>query len=48
MLCYRSEDFLLDRPNCGYLYRDANEMGERKYDYTYVNAFSLMRFSIAE
>jgi adenylate cyclase len=48
MLCYRSEDFMLGRPNCGYLYRDDAGVGGMKYDYIYLNAFSLMRFSVAK
>jgi adenylate cyclase len=45
MLCYQSEDFALGRPNCGFLYRD---VGQTRYDYVYVNAFSLFHFSVAQ
>ncbi len=44
MLCYESKDFMLGRPNCGHVYRD----GETQFDYVYVNAFSVMRFSLAQ
>jgi adenylate cyclase len=46
MLCYQSEDFALGRPNCGFLYRDDNDVGQAAY--VYVNAFSLMHFSVAD
>jgi len=48
MLCYQSEDTLLGRPNCGFLYRDDKEVGQTRYDYVYVNALSLLHFSIAQ
>ena len=48
MLCYQSQDFMLGRQNCGYLYRDKAGVGAAKYEYVYVNAFSRMRFSIKE
>jgi adenylate cyclase len=47
MLCLQSDDFQQGRPNCGFLYRDLTEGGEARYDYVYVNAFSLLRFLIA-
>jgi len=47
MLCYQSDDFILGRPNCGFLYRDNKTVGQTQYDYAYVNAFSLLHFSIA-
>jgi TolB-like protein/class 3 adenylate cyclase/Tfp pilus assembly protein PilF len=46
-LCDRSEDFLLGRDNCGYLYHDPQNTGEAEFEYVYVNAFSLMHFSVA-
>jgi hypothetical protein len=48
MLCYQSEDFALGRPNCGFLYRDAKDVGQTRYDYVYVNAFSLLHFLVAQ
>jgi hypothetical protein len=48
MLCYQSEDFALGRPNCGFLYRDAQDVGQTRYDYVYVNAISLLHFSVAQ
>jgi adenylate cyclase len=48
MLCYRSEDFLLGRPNCGYLYHGPSSVGGTTYEYVYVNAFSLMHFSVTD
>ena len=47
-LCDRSDDFLLGRANCGYLYHDPNSIDGNKYEYVYVNAFSLMHFSVAD
>jgi adenylate cyclase len=47
-LCDLSDDFLLGRANCGYLYHDPNSLGGAKYEYVYVNAFSLMHFSVAD
>jgi adenylate cyclase len=46
-LCDLSGDFLLGRANCGYLYHDASSVDGTSYDYIYVNAFSLMHFSVA-
>jgi adenylate cyclase len=48
MLCYQSEDFALGRPNCGFLYNDPGSIDGTTYEYVYVNAFSLMRFSVAD
>ena len=48
MLCYQSEDFMLGRPNCGFLYRDNKKVGQTTYDYVYVNAVSLLHFSIVQ
>jgi adenylate cyclase len=48
MLCYQSEDFILGRPNCGFLYHDPSSIDGTTYEYVYVNAFSLMRFSVAD
>ncbi|HXV28838.1 MAG TPA: hypothetical protein VD840_00755, partial [Sinorhizobium sp.] len=48
MLCYQSEDFMLGRPSCGFLYRDDKEVGQTRYDYVYVNAVSLLHFSIVQ
>jgi adenylate cyclase len=48
MLCLQSDDFQQGRPNCGFLYRDPTEGGDARYDYVYVNAFSLLHFSIAQ
>jgi len=48
MLCYQSEDFTLGRPNCGFLYRDDKKISQTRYDYVYVNAFSLMHFLVAK
>jgi adenylate cyclase len=47
-LCDLSGDFLLGRANCGYLYHDPSSVGGTKYEYVYVNAFSLMHFSVAD
>jgi tetratricopeptide (TPR) repeat protein len=47
-LCDLSGDFLLGRANCGYLYHDPSSVDGTSYEYVYVNAFSLMRFSIAD
>jgi adenylate cyclase len=47
-LCDQSDDFLLGRDNCGYLYHDPKSLGGNKYEYVYVNAFSLMHFSVAD
>jgi adenylate cyclase len=44
MLCLQSDDFQQGRPNCGFLYRDRTEGGDARYDYVYVNAFSLCTF----
>jgi adenylate cyclase len=46
-LCDLSDDFLLGRANCGYLYHDPSSVDGTKYEYVYVNAFSLMHFSVA-
>ena len=48
MLCYQSEDFALGRPNCGFLYHDRQHVDGTTYEYVYVNAFSLMRFSVED
>jgi adenylate cyclase len=48
MLCLQSDDFQQGRPNCGFLYRDRIEEGNASYDYVYVNAFSLLHFSITQ
>jgi hypothetical protein len=48
MLCLQSDDFQQGRPNCGFLYRDPTKGGDARYDYVYVNAFSLLHFSIAQ
>jgi adenylate cyclase len=48
MLCYQSEDFALGRPNCGFLYHDPGSIDGATYEYVYVNAFSLMHFSVAD
>jgi adenylate cyclase len=48
MLCYQSEDVTLGRPSCGFLYRDSSDVGQTRYDYVYVNAFSLLHFSIPQ
>ena len=47
-LCDLSDDFLLGRPNCGYLYHDPSSIDGTTYEYVYVNAFSLMHFSVAD
>jgi adenylate cyclase len=47
-LCDLSGDFLLGRPNCGYLYHDPSSIDGTTYDHVYVNAFSLMHFSVAD
>jgi adenylate cyclase len=47
-LCDLSGDFLLGRPNCGYLYHDRSSVDGTTYEYVYVNAFSLMHFSVAD
>ena len=47
-LCDLSDDFLLGRANCGYLYHDPSSVDGTKYEYVYVNAFSLMHFSLAD
>jgi tetratricopeptide (TPR) repeat protein len=47
-LCDLSDDFLLGRANCGYLYHDPSSVDGNKYEYVYVNAFSLMHFSVAQ
>jgi adenylate cyclase len=47
-LCDQSDDFLLGRDNCGYLYHDPKNLEGKKYEYVYVNAFSLMHFSVAD
>jgi adenylate cyclase len=47
-LCDLSGDFLLGRPNCGYLYHDPSSVDGTAYEYVYVNAFSLMHFSVAD
>jgi tetratricopeptide (TPR) repeat protein len=47
-LCDLSDDFLLGRANCGYLYHDPSSVDGTKYEYVYVNAFSLMHFSVAD
>jgi adenylate cyclase len=46
LLCDLSHDFLLGRPNCGYLYHDPETLAGAEY--VYVNAFSLMHFSVAD
>ena len=48
LLCDLSNDFLLGRPNCGYLYHDPETLEGTEYEYVYVNAFSLMHFSVAD
>jgi adenylate cyclase len=48
MLCYQSEDFALGRPNCGFLYHDPSSIDGTTYEYVYVNAISLLHFSVAE
>ena len=48
MLCYQSEDFALGRPNCGFLYHNPRSIDGTTDEYVYVNAFSLMHFSVAE
>lgn len=45
-LCDLSDDFLLGRANCGYLYREPHSLDGTEYEYAYVNAFSLMHFSV--
>jgi tetratricopeptide (TPR) repeat protein len=47
-LCDLSNDFLMGRANCGYLYHNPSSIGGNKYDYVYVNAISLMHFSVAD
>jgi adenylate cyclase len=47
-LCDLSGDFLLGRPNCGYLYHDPSSIDGTTYEYVYVNAFALMHFSVAD
>jgi len=47
-LCDLSDDFLLGRANCGYLYHDPSAVDGTEYEYVYVNAFSLMRFSVVD
>ena len=47
-LCDFSDDFLLGRANCGYLYQDPISIDGTPYEYVYVNAFSLMHFSVAD
>jgi adenylate cyclase len=47
-LCDRSDDFLLGRDNCGYLYHDRQNLGGAEYEYVYVNAFAFMHFSVAD
>jgi adenylate cyclase len=47
-LCDLSDDFLLGRANCGYLYHDPSSVDGAKYEYVYVNAFSVMHFSLAD
>ncbi len=47
-LCDLSADFLLGRANCGYLYHDPSSIDGTAYEYVYVNAFSLMHFSVAD
>jgi adenylate cyclase len=47
-LCDFSDDFLLGRANCGYLYHDPISIDGTPYEYVYVNAFSLMHFSVAD
>jgi adenylate cyclase len=47
-LCDFSDDFLLGRANCGYLYHDPSSVDGTTYEYVYVNAFSLMHFSVAD
>jgi adenylate cyclase len=47
-LCDQSDDFLLGRDNCGYLYHDPQNIAGAEYEYVYVNAFSLMNFSVAD
>jgi len=47
-LCDLSNDFLLGRANCGYLYHDPSSVGGTEYEYVYVNAFSFMHFSVAD
>ena len=47
-LCELSDDFLLGRANCGYLYHDPSSIDGTTYEYVYVNAFSLMHFSVAD
>jgi hypothetical protein len=47
-LCDLSNDFLLGRANCGYLYHDPSSVDGTEYEYVYVNAFSFMHFSVAQ
>jgi adenylate cyclase len=47
-LCDRSDDFLMGRDNCGYLYHDPQNIGGAEYQYVYVNAIALMHFSVAD
>jgi adenylate cyclase len=47
-LCDLSNDFLLGRANCGYLYHDPSSVGGTEYEYVYVNAFSFMHFSVSD
>jgi adenylate cyclase len=47
-LCDLSDDFLLGRANCGYLYRAPSSLEGTRYEYVYVNAFSVMHFSVAD
>ena len=47
-LCDLSDDFLLGRANCGYVYQDPSSVDGTKYEYVYVNAFSFMHFSVVD
>jgi adenylate cyclase len=47
-MCDLSGDFLLGRANCGYVYRDPSSVDGTRYEYVYVNAFSLMHFSVTD
>ena len=48
MLCYRSMISYWGGPMCGYLYHGPSSVGGTTYEYVYVNAFSLMHFSVTE
>ncbi len=48
MLCLRSEVSVLGRNQCGFIYRNPQGSPENNDEYVYINAYSLMKFSVPD